>query len=143
MSWLEKERKKQFKSQHPHPALKISSFFYQRPTIPTSPPLRLLVFNIFSNHPYYSTPRLLENWDYKWKLTPYLFQNDVVLYFESYWKRENVADINFWDFNRLMTEFPDAKRAIFCGWPGEELWLQKANHRLQLIMAYGWHTLAI
>ena len=32
---------------------------------------------------------------------PYLFQNDVVLYFESYWKRENVADINFWDFNRL------------------------------------------
>ena len=35
------------------------------------------------------------------KFTPYLLQNDVVLYFESYWKRENVADINFWDFNRL------------------------------------------
>ena len=35
------------------------------------------------------------------KLTPYLFQNDVVLYFEFYWKQENVADINFWDFNKL------------------------------------------
>ena len=35
------------------------------------------------------------------KLTSDLFQNDVVLYFESYWKRENVADNNFWDFNKL------------------------------------------
>ena len=35
------------------------------------------------------------------KLTPYLTENDVVLYFESYWKRENVADINFWNFNKL------------------------------------------
>ena len=35
------------------------------------------------------------------KLTPYLIENDVVLYFESYWKRENVADINYWDFNKL------------------------------------------
>ena len=35
------------------------------------------------------------------KLTPYLLQNDVVLYFESYWKQQNVADINFWDFNML------------------------------------------
>ena len=35
------------------------------------------------------------------KLTPDLFQNDVVLYFESYWKRQNVADINFWDLNKL------------------------------------------
>ena len=35
------------------------------------------------------------------KLTPYLFQNDFVLYFESYWKRENETDNNFWDFNKL------------------------------------------
>ena len=34
-------------------------------------------------------------------LTPYLIENDVVLYFGSYWKPENVADINFWDFNKL------------------------------------------
>ena len=34
------------------------------------------------------------------KLTPDLFQNDV-LYFESYWKRENVTDINIGDFNEL------------------------------------------
>ena len=30
-----------------------------------------------------------------------LFQNDVVLYFKSYWKRGNVADNNFWNFNKL------------------------------------------
>ena len=35
------------------------------------------------------------------KLTPYLFQNDIVLHYGSYWKRENVADIIFWDFNKL------------------------------------------
>ena len=35
------------------------------------------------------------------KLTSDLFQTDVVLYFESYWKRENVADNNFWDLNKL------------------------------------------
>ena len=35
------------------------------------------------------------------KLTPYLLQNYAVLYFESYWKRENVGNINFWDFNKL------------------------------------------
>ena len=29
------------------------------------------------------------------KWTPVLFQNDVVLYFELYWKQENVTDINF------------------------------------------------
>ena len=35
------------------------------------------------------------------KLTLYLFRNDVVLYFESSWKRENTADINFWCFIKL------------------------------------------
>ena len=35
------------------------------------------------------------------KLTPYLLQNDVVLYFESYWKRENLADITLLEFNKL------------------------------------------
>ena len=31
----------------------------------------------------------------------YLLQNDVLSYFGTYWKRENVADINFWDFNKF------------------------------------------
>ena len=29
------------------------------------------------------------------KWTPVLFQNDVALYFEPYWKQENAADMNF------------------------------------------------
>ena len=29
--------------------------------------------------------------DHSQRLTHYLLQNDVVLYFESYWKRQNVA----------------------------------------------------
>ena len=32
------------------------------------------------------------------KSTLYLFQNDVALYFEPFWERGNVADINFWCF---------------------------------------------
>ena len=35
------------------------------------------------------------------KLTPYLLPNDVLLYFESYWKRENLADITLLEFNKL------------------------------------------
>ena len=38
---------------------------------------------------------------YSQKLTPYLFQNDVALYSQSHWKRENTTDINFWGFNKL------------------------------------------
>ena len=30
-----------------------------------------------------------------------MFQNDVFLYFQSYWKRENVAGINFLGFSKL------------------------------------------
>ena len=41
---------------------------------------------------------MLQTKEHSQKLTPDLFKNDVVLYFESYWKRENVADINFCDF---------------------------------------------
>ena len=44
---------------------------------------------------------MLQMKEHSQKLTPDLFQNDVVLYFESYWKRENVTDIIFWDFNKL------------------------------------------
>ena len=44
---------------------------------------------------------MLQMKELKKKLTPYLFQNDFVLYFESYWKRENETDNNFWDFNKL------------------------------------------
>ena len=48
------------------------------------------------------------------KLTLYLLQNDVVLYFESYWKRENVVDINFWDLNKLNDSAPqDQKEQYF------------------------------
>ena len=34
------------------------------------------------------------------KMNP-LFQNNVALYFEFNWKRENVADISFWCFIKL------------------------------------------
>ena len=44
---------------------------------------------------------MLQIKEHKHKLTTYLFQNDVALYFESYWKRENVADNNSWDFHKL------------------------------------------
>ena len=35
------------------------------------------------------------------KINPCWFQNDATLYFEPYWKQENVADINFWYFIKL------------------------------------------
>lgn len=35
------------------------------------------------------------------KINLYLFQNDCVLYFKSYWKREYAADTNFWCFDKL------------------------------------------
>ena len=38
---------------------------------------------------------MLQIKEHSQKSTPYLLQNDVVFFFESYWKRENVADINF------------------------------------------------
>ena len=44
---------------------------------------------------------MLQMKEHSQKLTPYLLQNYVFSYFESYWKRENVADINFLDFNKL------------------------------------------
>ena len=44
---------------------------------------------------------MLQMKEHSQKLTPDLFQNDVALYFESYWKRENVTDINIGDFNEL------------------------------------------
>ena len=44
---------------------------------------------------------MLQIKEHSQKLTPYLLQNDVVFFFESYGKQENVADINFLDFNKL------------------------------------------
>ena len=44
---------------------------------------------------------MLQIKDHSQKLTPYLFQNDAALYFESYWKRENAADINLWCFSKF------------------------------------------
>ena len=44
---------------------------------------------------------MLQMTDHSKKLTPYLLQNYVALYFASYWKQANVAVINFWDFNTL------------------------------------------
>ena len=54
------------------------------------------------------------------KLTPYLCQNNVALYFEPYWNQEYVADISFiklkdWAFQ--------CKRTKFFGWCGQKLWL--------------------
>ena len=46
------------------------------------------------------------------KLTPYFPQNDVIFFFETFGKQENVADINFLDFNNWASQW---KRAIFCG----------------------------
>ena len=42
-----------------------------------------------------------EIFEHSQNLTPYFFQNFVVLYFEPYWKRENMADITFWCFIKL------------------------------------------
>ena len=72
---------------------------------------------------------MLQIKEHSQKVTPYLFQNDVVLYFESYWKQENAADIIFLGFNKLIFEFPVGKKKKICGW------LQKVNERLQLTMA--------
>ena len=44
---------------------------------------------------------MLQIKEHSQKLTPYLLKNDVVFFFESYGKRENAADINFSDFNKL------------------------------------------
>ena len=57
-SWLEKERKNQFKNETPR-LLKLSVFLKPPPlTISTArpPPPRLLVFDIFSNRPYIPPP---------------------------------------------------------------------------------------
>ena len=65
-SWLEKERKNQFKSETPR-LLKLSVFLKPPPlTIPPAPPPRLLVFDIFSNRPYIPPPpsHLLETLEY-------------------------------------------------------------------------------
>ena len=35
------------------------------------------------------------------KLTPHLFQIDVALYFEPYWKQQNVAGTSFWCFIKV------------------------------------------
>ena len=44
---------------------------------------------------------MLQMKEHSQKLNPDLFQNVVVLYFDTYWKQENVADINFCDFSKL------------------------------------------
>ena len=46
-------------------------------------------------------PKFLEYALHRQKLSPYLFQNDVALYFDPYWKIENAADIKFWCFIKL------------------------------------------
>ena len=61
------------------------------------------VSKIFINPhlPSSRTCNMLQMTDHSKKLTPYLLQNYVALYFGSYWKQANVAVINFWDFNTL------------------------------------------
>ena len=57
------------------------------------------------------TSNMLQIKKHSQKLTPYLLQNDVVFFFESYWKREKVADINFLDFNKLNDWAPQWKKS--------------------------------
>ena len=58
---------------------------------------------------------MLQMREHSQKLTHDLFQN-VVLYFESYWKQENVAGINFWDFNKLNDWASKSEQEIDCSW---------------------------
>ena len=44
---------------------------------------------------------LLDTPVYSQILTLYLFQNDVALFFEPFWKPGNVADVNVWCFIKL------------------------------------------
>ena len=44
-----------------------------------------------------------------------MFQNYVALYFELYWKQENVTDIKFWCFIKLKDlDFQWEKNKILC-----------------------------
>ena len=68
-SWLEKKRKKQFKSQ-PRPPLTIKIFTFVQPCLlfhpPPPPPLiRLLVFDIFPKPLRFHIPHILETREYK------------------------------------------------------------------------------
>ena len=38
---------------------------------------------------------ILSTFQHSQKLTPYLFQNDVALYFKPHWKQENTTNTNF------------------------------------------------
>ena len=69
------------------------------------------------------------------KSTLYLFQNDVALYFEPFWERGNVADINFWCF----IKFNGKKNRNFAT-DQVKRDLKKKNKRFQLTMKCGWHT---
>ena len=78
---------------------------------------------------------MLQMKEHKQKLASYFFQNDVVLYFESYWKRENVPDNNFWDFNKLNDRASQWKKSDILRLT--RLWLQNVNEILWLTMACG------
>ena len=58
---------KKGKEKAPPPRLLKLSVFPNPSLLFQPPSLRLLVFDIFSNHPYYSTPRLLETLEYVFK----------------------------------------------------------------------------
>ena len=56
----------------------------------------------------------LKEAEHSQELTPYLFQNDVALYFEPFWKQNNAEDINFWYFIKLKwLSFPMEKEQSF------------------------------
>ena len=67
-SWLEKKRKKQFKSQ-PRPPLTIKIFTFVQPCLlfqtPPPPLIRLLVFDIFPKPLRFHIPHILETREYK------------------------------------------------------------------------------
>ena len=56
---------------------------------------------------------MLQIKEHNQKLTHYLFQNNIVLYFESYRKRENAANIIFSVFNKLNDWAPQWKKNEF------------------------------
>ena len=82
---------------------------------------------------------LLFHWLFKdsHKLNPYLFQNDVALHFELYWKHENEADIKFSCFFMLNNWAFQLRTTKFFSWLGQKLWLEQVTEGLRLTMACG------
>ena len=86
---------------------------------------------------------LLQIKGYSQKLIPYLFQDDVVLYFESYWKQENAAGINCWCFIKVNDWTFQSKKNGVLRLNMQNVMALKKKKRLWLTMVCGWHILSI